>query len=409
VDSKNSDDLGLLQWTQEQLTVYDYNNDFNLNKTFAYKSQEALTWLKGHLDSFGYAPVVLEKQPDHVYEDSRCMTSGYMFPKSFSDVAIKLEPYCVKKGIKIYFDTPAVQLIKDDKKVTGVIGKNGTRYVRIKARKGVILAAGDYQNNDAMVRHYLPDADIYKRKQSARTGDGHLLGIIAGAQLEPTPHCKMIHADGSSVLREEPMLAVNMNGDRFLFNNVPFASRNTILRYQPQNKMVSIFDANYIKYVTGWGSDPFNPAIASASPEQLASLVAQGVVIKADTIEEIAEKAGVPLKNLLASVKRHNELCAQGRDLDFGTPAKYMKPVDTAPYYAQVRGYMISAIPSGLITDTNGQCLDTDRARIPGLFAAGNCAGGFFGGVDYSLNTSGISLGRAITFGYLAGKYVSSL
>ncbi len=79
---------------------------------------------------------------------------------------------------------------------------------------------------------------------------------------------------------------------------------------------------------------------------------------------------------------------------------------DTAPFYCNKREYMISALPDGLLIDVHGQCKDAEGKLIPGLFAAGNCSGCFYGTVDYSLFTMGMSVGRAVTFGYLTGKYV---
>ncbi len=219
----------------------------------------------------------------------------------------------------------------------------------------------------------------------------------------------MVHASGAGVLREEPLLALNMNGERFMYEDIEYGDRNTVLRDQPLNQMVSLFDANYAEYVYGWGSDPTVPTVANASEEKLASFVENGTVLKADTLEELLAAAGLPVETGKASVERYNELCAMGKDLDFGKSSKYMKPVDTAPFYAQVRKFQISAIPAGLLVDENSQCLDADREPIPGLFAAGNCSGCFYGDNDYSLSTMGLSIGRCITFGYLAGQYVAGL
>ena len=59
--------------------------------------------------------------------------------------------------------------------------------------------------------------------------------------------------------------------------------------------------------------------------------------------------------------------------------------------------------------DGNGQVLGQDYRPIPGLFAAGNASGQFYGGVDYPMDVEGLSVGRAITSGYLTGRYVASL
>ena len=69
----------------------------------------------------------------------------------------------------------------------------------------------------------------------------------------------------------------------------------------------------------------------------------------------------------------------------------------------------LPSILGGLVVDENQQCLGADRQPIPGLFAAGNASGQFYGGVDYPMDVEGLSVGRAITSGYLTGRYVASL
>ena len=86
-----------------------------------------------------------------------------------------------------------------------------------------------------------------------------------------------------------------------------------------------------------------------------------------------------------------------------------MKPVDTAPFYAVKRVYQVSAICDGLKINEAGQVLDLDNQPMEGLFAAGNCSGCFYGDVDYSLDSMGLSVGRCVTFGYLIGKDVAAL
>ena len=310
--------------------------------------------------------------------------------------------------IDFYYETPAVQLVKEGEKVVGVIGqrKDG-EFILFKTKKGIILTTGDYQNNEAMKRRYNPDTLNFTPKQSMKTGDGHLMAMAAGAQICPGVHAKMVH--GASMLREEPLLAVNGDGVRFMEEDIEYCRRNTILKEMKDPFMWSLFDANYFDYVYGWGSDPTVPTVANGKPEQLAGYIEKGAVLTADSIEELAEKMEVDPQQLKATVDHYNELCAGGIDYDFGKPSKYMKPVDTAPFYAVKRVYQISAICDGLKINEAGQVLDTENKPMEGLYAAGNCSGCFYGDVDYSLDTMGLSIGRCVTFGYLAGKDVAAL
>ena len=360
VDLDKSDDIGVAQYIYELHSIYDHRGNIALHRLYAYKSQEAVSWFLDELDAIGFENKKESDSKLHVYDDGSCQLVGTLFPAQMIEPMTALAPVCEEKGVKIYYGTPAVQLVKENGAVTGVIGKTEDgKYIKLNASKGVILATGDYQNNPEMVKRYTPDADFFARKQSQKTGDGHLMGMLAGAVMEPGTHCKMVHASGAGVMREEPLLALNMNGERFMYEDIEYGDRNTILRDQPENMMVSLFDANYMEQVTGWGSDPTVPTVGNASEEKLASFVEKGVVLKADTLEELCEAAGLPVEASLASVARYNELCAMGKDLDFGKSSKYMKPVDTAPFYAQVRVFQISAIPAGLIINKSTPTVDS--------------------------------------------------
>ena len=228
------------------------------------------------------------------------------------------------------------------------------------------------------------------------------------AALDPV----LVDAWGCSVIgieREEPLLAVNGDGVRFMEEDIEYCRRNTILKEMKDPFMWSLFDANYFDYVYGWGSDPTVPTVANGTPEKLAAYIEKGSVLTADSIEELAEKMEIDPAQLKATVDHYNELCAEGFDYDFGKPSKYMKPVDTAPFYAVKRVYQVSAIVDGLKINVDGQVLDMDNQPMEGLYAAGNCSGGFYGDVDYSLDTMGLSIGRCVTFGYLVGKDVAAL
>ena len=119
-------------------------------------------------------------------------------------------------NFETFFSTPAVKILKDGNRVTGVIGKTSDgEYIQFNASKAVILSTGDYTNNPAMVDKYCPDIAEFDKKQRGKTGDGHILAIEAGAHMEPLGHTKMMHDFDSSLMFEEPFLYLNMEGERF--------------------------------------------------------------------------------------------------------------------------------------------------------------------------------------------------
>ncbi|MEZ5072489.1 MAG: FAD-dependent oxidoreductase [Bacteroidales bacterium] len=324
-----------------------------------------------------------------------------------------------KAGVRFFYSTPAVQLVQSPEgEVTGVIGKNADGgYTRFLADKGVILATGDYQNNQAMCDYFIPDTTHFGRKQVNKTGDGFALGYWAGGVIEPIGHTKMLHDfdAGPATMCDMPFLAVDPEGRRFVNENVEMSLLNNYLRRPDKaGQYAQIFDANYMRQAAGWPGVPIPPeGLRKYMPEEEVSR--EGVyeafinTYKADSIEELAGKLDMDPAILSGTVKRYNELAASGQDTDFGKPAHQLHPIDSPPFYGIRRTLRISAICSGLLVDENQQCLDAEGAPIPGLFATGNLGGGFYGGVDYPLTVYGLSLGRCYTFGYLAGKHVASL
>ena len=113
-----------------------------------------------------------------------------------------------------------------------------------------------------------------------------------------------------------------------------------------------------------------------------------------------------------ATVDCYNELCAKGSDDDFGKNPTFMRAIDTPPFIVVPHefGMGLSAIIGGLLINADNQVLKADEhTPIDGLFAVGNVSGCFYGGVDYPMDVLGLSIGRAITGGYLAGKHVAAL
>ena len=215
------------------------------------------------LDQIGFEDYRESDTKDHVYEDGNCYLMGTLFPGSMLAPTTALaEAYADK--IDFYYETPAVQLVKDGDRVVGVIGKTEEEgdYIRFIAKKGVILATGDYQNNRAMLARYNPDCLNFDPKQVLKTGDGHLMAVLAGGRMCPGVHSKMVH--GASIMREEPLLAVNGDGVRFMEEDIEYCRRNTILRDMEVPFMWSLFDANYTEQVYGWGNDPTIPTVANA-------------------------------------------------------------------------------------------------------------------------------------------------
>ena len=345
-------------------------------------------------------------------------------PKNVGDVlAVVLENVQAKcPNLETFFNTPAVKLVTDGGKVTGVIGKDADgKYIQFNAAKAVILATGDYMNNDAMVRRWCPDVDQFDKKQFQKTGDGHIMAIAAGAKMENLGHTKMMHDFDSGLMYEEPFLYVDMEGHRFCNEDTGFVYMGNITKYVPKYNGANV-DANHPDGSQGWycqiyDSDYMSYANAPV-PEAAMTKYIPGAVenpegvftnlldtYKADTLDELAELLDIPADALKASVERYNELCDQGADVDFGKNMKYMHKIEKAPFWGIRKHIRVSSIDSGVNTNANGQALDADGNVIEGLYCVGNLGGTFYGGADYPFHQTGLSLGRCYTFGMIAAKH----
>ena len=386
-------------------------------KVFIEHSGEALQWMAPLVTAGGYeVEIKAGEKAINGFTYATAGLSGHGKPDNFGNLVSAMAVTAEQAGVEFFYETPGVRLEQDESgRVTGVIGKAEDGYIRFNAAKGVILATGDYQNNDAMVAFYCPDLVEFDKKQFGKTGDGHLMGMLVGAQIEPIAHTKMVHDADSGPMRDEPFLTVNENGERFFDETTLYQYRNDILRTQPRPGWCSqIFDSSYFDQVTAWGGRPsdldtLTKYIPGAVEDPKGVIVGLIDTHVADTIEGLAEELGIPAENLKASVERYNELADLGYDADFGKDQAYVQPIAQPPFYGIHKHYRVSAIPAGLLITPEGQCLDGNGEPIEGLFAAGNCSGQFYGSADYPMDFPGMSLGRCVTFGYLTGKHVASL
>ena len=318
-----------------------------------------------------------------------------------------LADYAAERGVEIFYSTPGVQLITDESgAVTGIVGKQGNSYIKFNATKGVILSTGDYQNNQSLVERYCPDVKEFDRKQVNKTGDGILMGMWAGGQIQRSPHCSNIHYDPSLRFHTLqgttiPFLRVNAEGMRFSNEDVSYDEVWAQDVRQPDQLHFQIFDDNYME-------DLPNRVTGRTQYCDWTTVVPYGVengwVYKADTIEDLAEQMGVPADAFAATVKRYNELAEGDYDYepDFGKLGYKVKPIAKAPFYAIPRHASVLTTLSGLEVNADMQVLGEDGKPIEGLYAAGNNSGNFFGGVYQQMSTPGMSVGRAFLTGRVA-------
>lgn len=425
--------------------------DSDLIKVWIDNSAEMVDWLTDLMESTGDWYMSLEggigdqkfPERDKAYATGHSPHKTAQGNEKGVTTSSTFQDYCDAHGVEWRLSTALVKLDMDaNGKVTGIIAQdqNDKHYIRIKASKGVIMATGGYATNTDMMLALQPMTMKMKANVpigSTADGSGIKAMMWAGAELDPT-HASMmfnrcsVKPDETAGYQtngkwywfgEQPFLKVNLNGKRFCNESGPYEFMLHSMYMQPHHTYVDIFDANNKQYCEQFDEVgccrlfPFdNGAISNRSydatwkemTEGENSHLELGYLQKADTLEELAEKLNLPVDEFVATVERYNELCAKGVDEDYGKSPHRMTPVDTAPYYGiRTCAWHLTTL-NGCRINTDMQVIREDGTPIEGLYATGDCTGGFFAN-NYPNLFTGLACGRTMTFGRRAAKIVSKL
>lgn len=328
---------------------------------------------------------------------------------------------CGKNEIKIMYGARATELIHDDDGVHGAkvqlrdeaTGKRRT--INVNARS-VVLAAGGFQGNPEMRTRYLgPGWDAAKvRGTRFNTGDGINMALAAGAR--PYGNWSGCHAVGWDYNAPEfgdldvgdnfqkhsyPWgVMINAEGKRFVdegadFRNYTYAKYGRVILNQPNQMAWQVFDNKII------------PALRDEYR------IRQVTKVRADTLEELAEKLeGVNAEQFLREIKEYNAAVRQ--DIAYNPNVKdgrcteglainktnWANTIEEAPFEAYQTTCGITFTFGGVRISTDAQVLDTEELPIPGLYAAGEMAGGLF----WFNYPGGTGLMAGAVFGKIAGE-----
>ncbi len=423
--------------------------DSDLIKVWIDNSGELVDWLTNLMESTGDWYMSLEggvgdlnhPERDKAYATGHSPHKTAQGSEKGVSTSSTFRDFCDATGnVDWRFQTALVKLEQDASgKVTGVIAQDLTdeHYIRVKASKGVIMATGGYATNTDMMLALQPMTMKMKANVpigSTDDGSGIKAMLWAGAELDPTAasmmfnRCSVLPTETAGYktngkwywFGEQPFLKVNLKGKRFCNESGPYEFMLHSMYMQPNHTYCDIFDANNKQYCEQFDEVgccrlfPFDNGAESNMPydyvwgqmtEGENSHLALGYLQKADTLEELAEKLNIPADEFVKTVERYNELCAKGVDEDYGKSAHRMTPVDTAPFYGiRTCAWHLTTL-NGCRINTDMQVIREDGSVIEGLYATGDCTGGFFAQTYPNLFT-GLACGRTMTFGRRAAKKV---
>jgi 3-oxosteroid 1-dehydrogenase len=340
-----------------------------------------------------------------------------------------------KAGVPVMLNTALTDLYVEHGRVCGIYVRDTTapesaepRLIRV--RRGVILGSGGFERNEQMRVKYqrAPITSEWTVGAAANTGDGILAAEKLGAALELMedawwiPTVPLVGAPWIALSeRNSPgAIMVNMSGKRFMNESLPYVEAGHKMYGGehgqgpgPAENIPAwlVFDQQYRDRYIFAGLQP-----GQRIPNKW---LESGVIVKADTLEQLAAKAGLPADELKATVERFNGFARTGTDEDFrrgesaydryyGDPTNKPNPnlgeISHAPYYAAKMVPGDLGTKGGIRTDVHARALRDDGSVIEGLYAAGNVSAPVMG---HTYPGPGGTIGPAMTFGYLAALHIA--
>lgn len=332
-------------------------------------------------------------------------------------------------GVDLRTKTEAGALITHEGTVLGLVTKTQDGERRIGARRGVVLASGGFPANEAMRKQHLPHAEVHHSMAPAGdTGDGIRLGLEAGGAMRDdnigaafwTPVSVLKKPDGSEVKfphlildRAKPgLIAVNEKGRRFVNEATSYHGFVQAMHAAGAVPAYLVCDSVFI---ARYGLGLVHPGLRS-----LAAFVDAGYLFAGDSIAALAARIGVSPAALAAEVEVMNAAARSGEDPAFGKgsseynrylgdpshkPNPCLGPIATGPFYAVKVWPGDIGTATGLNCDPQARVLGRDEQAIPGLFASGNDMNSIMAG---AYPGAGITLGPALTFGFIAGRALAA-
>lgn len=383
-------------------------SDPKLVRTLAHEAPSTLCWL----ESMGmrFSDELIESYGSHWVRDHRPLTAnGLGYVRVLVTKAMQL-------GVDLRTNSPVTNLLTDKNGVvTGVRvvrkstsaadekkrdggGKN--EYVDVLARHGVILASGGFGANPDMVARYAPNlADLTTDNAPGNTGEMIVEAARIGAalrdmsEIQCLPGCPKgrthrvrLHTDVSR------FIMVNHDGRRFVREDGRRDDLRDAVLALPERFAYSIVDNR--------GLESHNILVQ----KETVIGVETGDAFRADSLEELARKIGVPAGALIESVETYNHAVATKRDPFGCDPMNLIHEIRTPPFWACLAGMTIHTTMGGIAIDEHARVLDALGRPIPKLFAAGETTGGVHGANRLGAH----GLPDALTFGRIAGKNVGA-
>ncbi|QEL23508.1 FAD-dependent oxidoreductase [Bosea sp. F3-2] len=339
-------------------------------------------------------------------------------------------------GVILQSSTAAIELLRDGEQIAGAIVEAGGRRQAIRASRGVVLATGGFPHDTARKAELFPHAPTGREHWSAapgsNTGDGIRLGESVGGHLEtdlpnagawapvslvPKPDGKTGHFPHLIERAKPGAIMVRRDGRRFCNEADSYHDvMQALFAATPSGEPAECWLVCDHGFLRRYGLGRVRPR-----PFPIGAWLSNGYLKRGRTAEALAEACGINAAGFAATLAAYNRDAAQGLDPAFGRgdtpynrvqgdpehqPNPCVAPIGPAPLYAVkiVAGSLGTF--AGLRTDASARVLGPGDAPIPGLYAVGNDMSSMMAG---RYPAGGITLGPAMTFGYVAAHHASGV
>jgi succinate dehydrogenase/fumarate reductase flavoprotein subunit len=347
-------------------------------------------------------------------------------------LAARLYASLLARGVEILFGASVPRLLVEGDSVRGVEIKASSGSRPIMARRGVVLATGGFSHDaDLREQHFPGTAGSVSAAAPGGSGDGLRAAIAAGAAIGTqvaspaywVPASLFRRADGSQGVfphtvtdRAKPgVIAVNSSGKRFVNEALSYHEFVlAMLREGSDATNRSFYLICDRRFLWTYGLGRIRPFTWRVRP-----YVRSGELIEAPSIAVLADAIGVNQSALATTLDKYNAAARTGRDPEFGrgttiyqrhlgdlshAPNPCVAPIEQPPFYALRIHPADLGTAIGLRTDGEARVLSRNGSVISGLYACGNDMGSIMNG---HYPGPGITLGPALTFGYIAGRHLA--
>ncbi len=368
---------------ENMLEVGGHKNNIALARIVCNESESIIEWL----EKIGVR-----------WENRVVQTVAGLYPRSHItnsvragyDYVMALNRYVRKNGVEIRLNTKAEKLLLDGDEVYGVQVSNSKGESQDLLSKAVVIATGGFTANVPLRTHYDPrltaefttTANPSGKSFDGATGDGLLMATALGAGVVDAQYLQLIPFWGGRLLDYVGGdIFVNNQGKRFVSESASWRDISNAILNQPNREMWAITDSK------------------SRKGASLGVKLLNQVVLKCDSVPEMAEKMNIPAATLEDTLKRYNEYVEQENDREFNKNMM-IQTISHPPYYFGKEKLYVHFCCGGIKFNENGSVVKTDGTIIKRLYAAGECTGGVHG---YD-RMGGVAMTTAFVFGRITGK-----